>query len=373
MPPTTYSIIADSSLRPEKSTRVGTMSRRKIAIGSKIVGEGEPCFVIAEVGLAHEGSLGCAFAYVDAVADAGADAVKFQTHLAEFESTAQESFRVPVFPQDRLRRDYWERTAFSEEEWTKLRKHADSRGLVFMSSPFSVEAVRLLRKVGMAAWKIASGEVNNLPMLREIASTGQPVLMSTGMSRSDEIDEAVNVLRQSNAGLVLYQCTSRYPCPPEHLGLNMIAEYGERYGVPVGFSDHSGEPAVAVSAYSLGACSVEVHVTFSRKCFGPDVSSSLTMEELESMVGGIRFLEKAFPSPVDKEAEARDLESVRALFTKSLVAAADLDTGTVLAGDLFGVKKPRLGIPAEDVDKVIGKTLVRRKRKDDFVTWDDVE
>jgi N-acetylneuraminate synthase len=349
------------------------VSRHRIAIRNKTIGEGEPCFVIAEVGLAHEGSLGCAFAYIDAIADAGADAVKFQTHLADFESTAQESFRVPVFPQDRLRRDYWERTAFSEGEWTKLREHAEARDLVFMSSPFSVEAVRLLRKVGMAAWKIASGEVSNIPMLREIASTGQPVLLSTGMSRKAEIEEAVNVVRQSNADLVLFQCTSRYPCPPEHLGLNMIAEYGKRYGVPVGFSDHSGEPAAAIAAFSLGACSVEVHVTFSRKCFGPDVSSSLTVEELEATVRGIRYLEKAFSSPVDKEEEARDLESVRALFTKSLVAAANLDAGTVLTGDLFGLKKPRLGIPAEDVEKVVGKTLVRDKKKDDFITWDDVQ
>ena len=244
---------------------------RRFSIQERPVGEGEKCFFVAEVGLGHDGSLGAAHAYIDALAGTGADAVKFQTHIADAEGTDRESFRVNVFRQDRTRGDYWRRTAFTEEQWRELKEHADDAGLIFLSSPFSVEAVRLLDRIGVPAWKIASGETNNLPLLAEVLKTGRPVLLSTGMSTAAEVDAAVREIKKSGVPAILYQCTNRYPCPPEHLGLNVLKEYGERYGLPVGFSDHSGVPAVAAAAVALGACSVEVHVTFSKKAFGPDV------------------------------------------------------------------------------------------------------
>ena len=178
--------------------------------------------VIAEIGLSHEGSLGLAEAYIDAVAEAGADAVKFQTHIADAESSEKEPWRVQFSKQDDRRIDYWRRTAFSEEQWLLLRKHAEKRGLFFLSSPFSTEAADLLERIGTDAWKIASGELTNNFLFDRICQSKLPVLVSTGMSRLDEIDHIVSRLKSHSVPYAILQCTSMYPTPPEKLGLNML-------------------------------------------------------------------------------------------------------------------------------------------------------
>jgi N-acetylneuraminate synthase len=344
----------------------------KISLADRVIGEGCPSFIIAEMGLGHDGSLGAAHAFIDAVAAAGADAVKFQTHIADAEGTREENFRVNVFPQDATRADYWRRTAFTEEQWCELKQHADAAGVLFLSSPFSLEAVRLLERVGVPAWKIASGETNNTPLLRDIAATGLPVLMSTGMSTLAEVDAAVEVVRACGADLVLYQCVNRYPCPPEHLGLNMIATYRERYGLSVGFSDHSGRTVTALAARLQGACSVEVHVTFSRDCFGPDAAASLTVSEFGAMVRDMRYLEIALGTPTDKDEEAASLQEVRALFTKSVVAARDLAAGLPLCMADFDFKKPGTGIPSAAVNTLLGRRLRQPILRNHQLRWEDL-
>lgn len=345
----------------------------EIRIGHKTAGDGRPCFIIGEVGQAHDGSLGFAHSFIDAIADAGADAVKFQTHIPEAESTAEETFRVKVFPQDATRPDYWRRTRFTEPQWAELKSHADERGLVFLSSPFSIQAAEMLLRIGVKGWKIASGETNNLEMLRSMMGSGLPFLVSTGMSYMREVDATVALLREHNAPFILYQCTNRYPCPPEHLGLNLISEYRERYGCPVGLSDHSGRVCAGVAAHAMGACSLEVHVTFHRAMFGPDVPASLTVEELAQLVGDIRFLETARAHPVEKDAETKSLETVRNLFTKSLVPAKDIPAGTAIEADHLVSKKPGTGIPANERDKVIGKRAGRLLKKDELIHWCDLK
>ncbi|MDP6491696.1 MAG: N-acetylneuraminate synthase family protein [Kiritimatiellia bacterium] len=342
-------------------------------IAGRAVGEGLPCFIIAEMGLGHDGSLGAALAFIDTVAAAGADAVKFQTHIAEAEGTAEEAFRVNVFPQDATRGDYWRRTAFTEPQWHQLKQHADDAGIVFLSSAFSSEAVRLLQRVGVPAWKVASGETNNPPLLREMAATGLPVLLSTGMSTMEEVDAAVAVVQGAGAPLVVFQCTNRYPCPPEHMGLNMIEAYRERYGVPIGYSCHSGRAAAGLAAQLLGACAVEVHVAFHRQCFGPDVPASVTVEEFAGLVRDIRFLETALSAPVSKNTEAEELSDLRTLFTKSIVAASDLAAGTTLSLGDMAFKKPGTGIPAAEADAVAGRKLRRAVSRDEQLKRDDLD
>jgi N,N'-diacetyllegionaminate synthase len=197
------------------------------------------CLIIGEVALTHDGSLGLAHAFVDAIADAGADAVKFQTHIAAAESTPSEPFRVKFSRQDQTRYDYWKRMEFTAEGWRGLAEHARERGILFLSSPFSVQAVDLLERIGMPLWKIASGETSNTTLLDRILDTGKPVLLSTGMSAVEEIDRAVARVRARHADLGVFQCTTAYPCPPEKIGLNLIPFYRERYGCWVGLSDHS--------------------------------------------------------------------------------------------------------------------------------------
>jgi N,N'-diacetyllegionaminate synthase len=341
-------------------------------IGSKPVGRGAPCFLIAEVALAHEGSLGMAHAYIDAAAEAGADAVKFQTHIAAEESTPDEQFRVKVFPQDATRYAYWQRTSFTEEQWQALKQHAETRGLEFLSTPFSVAAVRLLRRLGVKAWKIGSGETNNFLLLEEVAIGKEPVLMSTGMSFLQEVDASLRLLQSRGAPVLVMQCTNRYPCPPEHLGLNVIPEYQKRYDLPIGFSDHSGEIAPGLAAVTLGAKALEVHVTWHSKCFGPDVKASLTFERFAELVKGVRILERALDSTVSKDAEAEELAEMRKLFTKGLVAKDDIQAGTPIERRHFEAKKPCLGIPAAEYGKVLGKIAARDIKRDQHITWSDL-
>lgn len=344
-----------------------------VEIAGRAIGAGCPCFIIAEMGLGHDGSLGAAHAFIDAAAGAGTDAVKFQTHIAEAEGTAEEAFRVNVFPQDETRGDYWRRTAFTEPQWHALKQHADDADVAFLSSPFSSEAVELLQRVGVPAWKVASGETSNLPLLKEMAATGLPVLLSTGMSTSEEVDAAVALVQNADAPLVVFQCTNRYPCPADHLGLNLIGEYALRYDCPIGFSDHSGLAATGVAARVLGAAALEVHVTLSRQAFGPDVPASVTVEEFAGMVRDIRFIETALDTPVGKDHEAEELSELRTLFTKSVVAAEALAAGTVLDLSHLAFKKPGTGIPAAEADVLLGHRLKQAVARDEQFTWDGVD
>lgn len=331
------------------------------------------CLVIAEVAQAHDGSLGMAHAFIDAIADTGADAVKFQTHIAAAESTLREPWRVKFSAQDATRYDYWKRMEFTEEQWHGLRKHATQRGLLFLSSPFSLEAVELLKRVGVSAWKIASGEVNNTAMLDQMLETQLPIYLSTGMSDLDEIDRSAALIQARQSPLTVMQCTSMYPCPPEKTGLNLIPFFRERYGCAVGLSDHSGTMFPGLAAMMLGIEVLEVHVTLSREMFGPDVPVSLTTVELAQLVDGVRFLEKARMSPVDKNAIAADSSSLRAVFNKSVVARKDLTAGTVLRMDHLALKKPGDGFPAARVHELVGGRLNRNLFEDDPILESDLE
>lgn len=345
----------------------------QIQIGDQLIGKGKPCLIIAEIGQAHDGSLGSAHAYIDAVAKAGADAVKFQTHIASEESTPSEPWRVNFSYQDLTRYDYWKRMEFSEEQWFGLYDHARSAGLIFLSSPFSIAAVELLAKIKIPAWKISSGEVNNLPLLACVASTRKPVLLSTGMSDWGEIDEAIKFFHSQGVAYGVFQCTTSYPTPPESLGLNVIQELRERYHCPVGLSDHSGTIFSGLASVALGANMLEVHLTFSRKAFGPDVSSSITCEELEELIQGIRFIEKSIAIPVNKNQEAIEKADLRRMFGKSMVAVKQITVGTILSADLVTFKKPGGGISPSSMNDMIGRSLNKTVEIDQLIREEDLD
>jgi N-acetylneuraminate synthase len=330
-----------------------------IELAGRSVGANQPCLVIAEVGQAHDGSLGACHAYIDAAARAGADAIKFQTHIADQESSPDEAWRVKFSPQDETRFAYWKRMEFPPAAWAALARHAADKRLIFLSSAFSAAAVELLEKLGVPAWKVASGESTSLPLLRRMAQTGKPVLLSSGMSSWSDLDRAVAEIRRWHAPLAVFQATSAYPCPPRRLGLNLIRELADRYACPVGLSDHSATIATGIAAVTLGASLLEVHITFSRECFGPDTSSSLTTAELRQLVDGIRVVEQALAHPVDKDALAEELSELRTLFGKSVVAARDLEAGTVLREEDLALRKPATGIPAAELDSLIDRRLRR--------------
>lgn len=334
---------------------------------------GNAVTVVAEVAQAHDGSLGTAHAYIDAIAGTGADAVKFQTHIAAAESTPREPWRVPFSPQDATRYDYWRRMEFTSRQWRGLRDHAAEAGLAFISSPFSLEAVELLGDVGVDALKIASGEVNNLDLIDACTRVGVPLLVSSGMSALHELDTAVEQLRTATAGFTVLQCSSTYPCPPEAVGLNLLEVLADRYDCPVGLSDHSGTIFPSLAAVTLGATVIEVHVTTSRQSFGPDVSSSVTIDELTQIVAGTRFVTTMREHPVDKDRAATERGALRSMFTRSLVARRPLTAGQVLtAGDVVA-KKPGGGVPPSALSTLVGRRLRRAVPSDEPVTADDLE
>ncbi|HVO83567.1 MAG TPA: N-acetylneuraminate synthase family protein [Syntrophobacteria bacterium] len=342
-------------------------------IGDWTVRAQEPCMIVAEVAQAHDGSLGMAHAFIDAVANAGANAVKFQTHIASAESTMDEPWRVAFSRQDATRYAYWKRMEFTEEHWQGLQRHALDLGLQFLSSPFSMQAVELLTRVGVAAWKVPSGEIANPALLDAMIATGLPLILSTGMSPLKEIDLAVHRIKTRGVPLAILQCTSSYPCPPEKIGLNLIPLLCERYDCAVGLSDHSGTIFPSLAAATLGVQVLEVHVTLSREMFGPDVPASITTGELRQVVDGIRFIEKMIAHPVDKDQAAEELGAVRNAFMKSVVARMDLPAGEVLREQHLTVKKPGTGIPAARLSQLLGRRLKRSIAADTLLAEEDVE
>jgi len=337
------------------------------------VARGMGCVIVGEVAQSHDGSLGLAHAFVDAIADAEADAVKFQTHIAAAESTPGEPWRVKFSKQDTSRYDYWKRMEFTEAQWRGLKDHAEERGLLFLSSPFSLEAVELLSRLEIAAWKIASGEVSNLMLLEAIARTKRPMLLSSGMSNLRELDAAVALIRAAGVPFGVMQCTSMYPCPPDKVGLGLLETYRARYGCPVGLSDHSGTIYAGLAAATLGCDILEIHVAFSREMFGPDVPSSVTTTELRQLVEGIRFIEAMRAAEVDKDAMAEELSPLRALFTKSVVVRQTLSAGTVLQLEHLTAKKPGTGIPAANLRDLVGRKLCREVSADALLSESDLE
>ena len=313
------------------------------------------CAIIAEVAQNHDGSLGMAHAHIDAAANAGADAIKFQTHIAEEESTLAEPWRTKFSLQDATRMDYWRRMEFSQPQWQELKRHADEVGLHFLSSPFSIKAVELLENLDIGAWKIASGEITNTPLLDCILATQKPVILSTGLSVSTEIAEAVAYVQKAKNPLALLQCTSQYPCSPERLGLNVINQFRSAYHCAVGLSDHSGTIYSGLAAAAQNIQVLEVHITLSREMFGPDVVASITTQELKILVEGIRYIEKAINHPVDKSSPDAEAVPLRDIFMKSVFTKIPIKKGEVISADMITTKKPGTGIPANKLNQVLGK------------------
>lgn len=333
---------------------------------------GDKPFIIGEISQTHDGNINIAHAFIDAVAKTSADAIKFQTHIAAEESTQAEQWRIKFSHQDASRYDYWQRMEFSEDEWAGLKKHADEAGLAFLSSPFSITAIELLERIGVPAWKIGSGEVLSERMLDRMAETGKPIIMSSGMSDLSEIDGIVDRLKARNVNFALMQCTTAYPTTMEQVGLNIVQEFQNRYDCAIGLSDHSGTIWPSVAALSLGASLIEVHATMSRDMFGPDVSSSVTMEELSQIVEAANAIYTMHQNPVDKTNLTPDLQKMRTLFMKSIVAREDLEAGTVLSLKNMTEKKPGTGIPGHRIDAFVGKTLTKPLKRDEFLSEDHI-
>ena len=333
----------------------------------------KPTFIIAEIGQAHDGSLGILHSYIDAVANTGVDAIKFQTHIAEAESSMAEPFRINFSYEDTTRYDYWHRMSFSKEQWIGIKEHCEKVGLEFISSPFSQAAVDLLEDIGVTRYKIGSGETSNFLMLEKIAKTGKPIILSSGMSSFEELDATLEFLAPFGNEISILQCTTSYPTPAERIGLNVLTEMKERYpNHSIGLSEHTAQIATGIAAVTLGAEILEFHTVFDRRMFGPDAPSSLTIDEVKTLVTSVRFIEKALQHPINKN-DISPYTELKKIFGKALAVNKSLKKGHSVTFDDLEAKKPaNEGISATNFKSIIGKRLVVNKRKYDFLKEGDL-
>lgn len=330
-------------------------------------------YYIAEIGQAHEGSLGILHSYIDALATTGVHAIKFQMHIAAAESSEHEPFRVKFSYEDATRFDYWKRMEFTLVQWKEIKEHCDAVGLDFICSPFSNLAVDWLEEIGVKCYKIGSGEVTNLLLLEKIAKTGKPVILSSGMSSFSELDTTVSFLQEKQVSFSILQCTTSYPTQPEQYGFNVIQELKERYQVTVGFSDHSASVATNIAAVAFGAEILEFHVVFDRSMFGPDAKSSLTIDETKQLVEDCNAIYKAKYNPIDKNTNEQFF-NLKTIFEKSLAVNKELPKGHIITFEDLEAKKPKgYGIDAALFQEIIGKKLNKNCKQWDFLREEDLQ
>lgn len=321
--------------------------------------------IIAEIGQAHDGSLGILHSYIDALAGTGVDAIKFQTHIAAAESSHHEAFRVPFSYVDRTRFDYWKRMELSVEQWKGIKAHCDEAGLLFISSPFSNAAVDVLEEAGVAIYKMGSGEVSNHLLLQKIIATGKPLILSSGLSTLQELDETIAMCKHVNTRVSLLQCTTSYPAMPADWGLHIITTLKQRYTIPIGFSDHSGDIFACMAATALGAEIIEFHVVFDKRMFGPDAKASVEIRDVPRLVSGVKQIRESLQHVHQKDEATAKVTALKKLFGKTLCVNKKLPAGhRITFNDLEGIKPAGLGIDPKYYKKLLGKSL-----KEPMMQW----
>lgn len=329
----------------------------------------EQNLIIAEVGSVHDGSFGNALKLVELSNEVGANVIKFQTHISEFETL--KNAPNPSYFNKESRYDYFNRTSFTRDQWIELIEYSNKLNIKFLSSPFSIEAAQFLNEIGCEFFKVASGEVNNTPLLEELSKIGKPVLLSSGMSNWDELDEAFQILK-TNCDITILQCSSIYPCPYEQVGLNVMQEMKERYKCKVGFSDHTSGLSAPIAAAALGASVIEKHLTFSKKMYGSDAKNSMEPLEFSRLSSSLKEVWTMLSNPVDKS-NLSEYKEMKLIFEKSIVASQDIKIGEKLKKSHFNFKKPGDGIPAKDYKNIIGLKSKKLIKIDEKINYQDLE
>jgi N,N'-diacetyllegionaminate synthase len=351
------------------SSGVGT-----IQVGKKRIGPGEPVFIIGEAGVNHNGDPQLAFQLVDAAADAGVDAVKFQTFLAEevvSSGAPKAGYQIKTTGAGETQLDMIKRLELTPETHRELIRRCERKGIQFLSTPFDFQSADLLETLGVAAYKIPSGEITNWPFLSHVASKGKPVLLSTGMSDLAEVEQAVYVLRTARCTeLVILHCTSSYPAPPDCVNLRAMQTMADAFRVSVGLSDHTEGNEIALAAVALGASVIEKHFTLDRSFPGPDHKASLEPGELRALVKSIRIVESALGDGLKRSTSAE--QDVKSVARRSIVSRQTISSGTVITRELIAFKRPGTGIAPSELPKVIGRKAARRIMADTLITFEDL-
>jgi len=344
---------------------------KAIKIGNKYIGEGQSVFIIAEAGVNHNGSLKLAKKMIDAAKSSGADAVKFQTFKTENLVTVNAPKAMYQKRTDSFKSQFkmLKSLELSESDFVELFDYCKKKKIIFLSTPFDSESANFLYRLNMPAFKVASGELTNMPLLLQIAAYHKPIILSSGMANLKEIKEAVRAIYSTgNKNLILLHCTSNYPAAFKDVNLKAIETLRKEFNAPVGYSDHTEGMHVAISVIAMGACVIEKHFTLNRNFHGPDHKSSLEPEKLSEMIKDIRDIEKAMGNGV--KAPAKSEEEIKKVARKSIVADRDIRKGIRLTEDMVALKRPGTGIEPKYLNKIIGKQLKFDIEKDRILTWD---
>lgn len=346
---------------------------RRIRIGKRWVGEGEPCYIVAEAGVNHNGDVAMARQLVALAARCGANAVKFQKRTVE-DILIAEMLEGPYNSPTALAPTYGEhrrRLELSEDHYRTLKAHAEGHGIEFLASAWDARSADFLDALGVPAFKIASADLTNLPLLDHVARKGKPMFVSTGMSTLEEVAEAVKVIHNYHEQLVLLHCVSTYPCRNEDANLRVIETLRHTFDLLVGYSGHERGVAIPVAAAAIGAVVVEKHVTLDRTLPGPDHAASLEPQGLERVVHYIRTVEAALGDGVKRFLEAE--RPIRERLAKSVVAQTDISEGTVIAPDMLGIKGPGTGIPPRRLGDLCGRVARVAIRRDTLIPREALE
>ncbi|WP_277552382.1 N-acetylneuraminate synthase family protein [Halobaculum limi] len=335
-------------------------------IGTTAIGTSEPPYVIAEVGINARDDLELAEAHIDAAAEAGADAVKFQTHIPQAEMVQSEMEHLghgDVF-------DVVAGNQFTKQEHKRLQSRCAEKDVNFLSTPFSTEAVELLDDIGVPAIKIGSGELTNYPLLRKAAETGRPLLISTGMSDFETIQDTFDFIEPKASQVALLYCVSAYPADPDDMNLDTISRMKDEFGVPIGFSDHSTGTRVSSVAMAKGADFVEKHFTIDRRLPGPDQAVSIEPEEMAELAA---FSETVQDTRGHEKEITQEEADVKLWARHSVVTTSPLSEGDVLSEKVMTTKRPGTGIPAEEFYSVVGRTLAKDLEENSIIHYSDLK
>ena len=339
-------------------------------ISGRKIGWEYPPLVIAEIGINHDGSLEAAKKMVGLAARSGCECIKHQTHIVEDEMTDEAK---EIFPPNDVRSiwEIMESCALSKDEEIELKKFTEALGLIYLSTPFSRAAADFLDEIGVPAFKIGSGEADNLPLIRHIAAKGKPIIMSTGMQTVESIQQSVSILDAAAVPFALLECTNLYPSPPEIVSLNGVRELKERFPqAVVGFSDHSIGPEMALASVALGASIIERHFTDSRYRKGPDIACSMEPSELSFLISRASEIHISAKNP---KVRSKMEEDVYLFARGSVVADKELEKGAIIDEADIWARRPGSGeIAAYDFDKVIGRRLLRRVKRNEQIKWSDL-
>jgi N,N'-diacetyllegionaminate synthase len=345
---------------------------RPIEIAGRIVGPGYPCFIIAEAGVNHNGKLNMAKQLVIAAARAGADAVKFQSFKAENVATRKApkaEYQKQATGSAESQYEMIERLELSAANFAELARHAQKNGIIFLSTPFDKVSADLLDSLGVPAFKIASGELTNFPLIRYVAKKGKPVILSTGMSTLAEIDEALHVIQgEGIKDIILLHCVTAYPAKVEDVNLRAMETLRREFKLPVGLSDHTLGTTVPIAAVALGACVIEKHFTLDRSLPGPDHQASLEPDELKQMIKAIREVEKAMGD--GSKMPTKEEKQIQKVARRSIVARVNIPKGTIITEAMLDIKRPGTGIEPKNISSIVGKRAKRNIERDALVTSD---